>query len=123
MIYLCFYMNAHEYDIIMVLDPKHRQTTRTTILKLLQSKEIQVIKEENWGRKDLPHYMKKEPVGIYNVLKCKIKPDAIQELKDEIGITSNLLHHMIFRTPNPTSTVRKQKNTDNKYIREERYGK
>ena len=116
-------MNAREYNIIMVLDPNHRQTARTTVLKLLQSKDIQVIKEENWGRKELPHYMKKEPVGIYNVLKCKIKPDAIQDLKYEIGITSHLLHHMIFRIPNPIGTVRKQKNTDNRYVTDNKYVK
>ncbi len=89
------------YENITILDPAmtEEQVSEATekITSLIVNNGGEVLKSENWGKKDLAYEIHKRKKGYYVFLVFKSPADVIKKLEDHYKVYDPAFKYMIIR--------------------------
>ncbi len=88
-----------DYELIVIIKDKKDGIAESVkkIKDLLESKNIKINKEDDWGLKTLAFPIKNETSGHYIIYNINSDPQNIKPLENTLRIDENLLRFRIFK--------------------------
>ena len=89
-------MNLYEHTIIARQDvsPSQLKQIQEKYSKIVEKKDGNIVKVENWGLMNLSYLIKKNKKGNYIHFKIKANGDTLSELEKNEKIDKNLLRYL-----------------------------
>lgn len=86
------------YRLVIVLKTSLSETQRKKVVDTIKKwlKDLKIVKEEEWGKKDLAFKIKKETTGYFMsfLLEGKVIPSDIEK---KLLIEEDVLRHLLIR--------------------------
>jgi small subunit ribosomal protein S6 len=54
---------------------------------------------DHWGKRKFAYPINKKPEGYYVVLQTKAEPDVMSELDRQLGLSTDVVRHIVLRIP------------------------
>ncbi len=87
-----------KYELLFLLNPKLNDKEIGELSKNIEGKlKGTIVKQENWGRKELSYEIKKQKEAIYLLYFIETESENIDELKNMVLINKDVLRHLIIR--------------------------
>lgn len=84
------------YEIITIFqDGGDIQASKKVLGEIMERNGATMTSEEDWGTRTLPHLLKKQNRGFYNLMKCQIDPLKVKDLSHEMQIQQDILHFIV----------------------------
>ena len=92
-------MNLYEHTIIARQDTSPSEIKQLTekYSKIVEKKEGEIVKTENWGLLNLSYLIKKNRKGSYIHFKIKGKGNVVEELEKNEALDKRLLRYLTVR--------------------------
>lgn len=91
-----------KYELTFILSPQLSSSevkeTEKKIEKLVSSADIEVLKKEDWGKRQLEHSINKQQEGVYRHWKLKMDPSSVEKLDQELKLVEGVLRHLAVLT-------------------------
>lgn len=102
------------YELVVLLHPDleiDADSAIAKIEKLITDTSGKVVKRDNWGKKRLAYRIKKHEFAVYVYFKIQLEPAAVQPLENALGITEEVIRHLLVTELNlkPTEKVKVKK--------------
>lgn len=100
----------NNYELIVLLHPDLEidiDTPIAKIEKLIEGADGKVIKRDNWGKKRLSYSIKKHDFAVYVYFKLQLDGSAIESLEKSLGITEEVIRHLLVKVPESKPTKAK----------------
>lgn len=92
-------MNTYELTVVLPGDttPAKKKTASELIAKLVKVLDGKVVKEEDWGKKELAYPINKITSGVYVHYLVKLLPETVKQLENKLVLDDSILRHLIVR--------------------------
>jgi small subunit ribosomal protein S6 len=91
----------NEYELTYIVHPDVDETQLAAIedkvKDLISSNGGQLLKVENWGRRQLAYPIKKVSEGQYVFVLAQLPPQLPRELENQFRINESVLRHLLIR--------------------------
>ena len=91
----------NNYELMVIVNPQISDAEILEVVektkKLLADAKAEVVAEDKLGRRKFCHAVKKNRDGFYVYLKVKAAPDALKDLKRQLGLQDNVLRSMFIK--------------------------
>ena len=89
------------YELLVIIDPKidneKIETTIEAVKNLITEGKGEITEEEKWGVRKLAYEIKKREEGYYVYFEFSIEPDKIEEIKNKMRLTKEIMRFMILK--------------------------
>lgn len=90
-----------DYELTVIINPnitEDKLEARLTIISQFVTERGGTVSEiQKWGKRKLAYPIKHSLEGIYAVAKLKLKPASGKELEANLGISEDVLRHMLIK--------------------------
>jgi len=92
-------MNIYELTLILEgkTSPAKKKSLVEKIEKLVKLNKGNILKKDDWGKKDFAYPIKKNDTGIYLFFEIELEPEAVNKVSEKIRIDDDVLRHLIIR--------------------------
>ena len=73
------------------------KSTKELITKLLKVFDGKVLKEDNWGKKELSYLINREDSGVYLHYLVELKPETVSQLDNKLTLEDSVLRHLLVK--------------------------
>jgi ribosomal protein S6 len=91
----------NNYELMVIINPQISDAEVLEVVektkKLLADAKAEVLAEDKLGRRKFYHAVKKNRDGFYVYLKLKAAPEALKDLKRQLGLMDNVLRSMFMK--------------------------
>jgi small subunit ribosomal protein S6 len=104
-------LSMKTYELVALLHPDLEIDVDTPIAKLeklIEGQGGKVVKRDNWGKKRLAYKVKGQSFGVYIEFELSIDPDHVRELDRSLGLTEELIRHLLVTKPAPVAKPAKK---------------
>jgi len=102
-----------EYELMYLLTPELPEDEMTAaterVSSLITNRGGEITKVDTWGRRRLPHPIRRHSDGYYTVLRFNFEPGQTVELDRNLRLTEQVLRHIIVHAEEipPPRTIRR----------------
>ena len=90
-----------KYELTIVLDGKttaaKKKAVLATLEKIITVLEGKIVKNDDWGVKDLGYQIEKSLTGSYSHLLVELKPTNIKSLNLKLKMEPEVIRHLIVK--------------------------
>jgi small subunit ribosomal protein S6 len=90
-----------DYELVVIVSPEiaeeQLEATIDKISRFITSKGGTIANTERWGKRKLAYPIKHSLEGNYVLIKCKLKPASSRELEANLGISEEVLRHLLVK--------------------------
>lgn len=97
-------MRQYELTVIFPLEEDQYQAGREQLLAELSTNQVEIVKTDELGDRDLAYDIKKRQRGRYVLFTIKADPVKISALDRMFKLNSNLLKYLFVRLDEPPQT-------------------
>ncbi len=83
-----------KYEIMFILEVMEEAKTKEEVKSILTQHGGQVLKEEDFGFRNLAYKIKKREKGFYFLLEVELPPDKLKEINSDINLNEHILKYM-----------------------------
>lgn len=90
----------YRYELVVLFRPDLEQkmdSAMKIITDLVEQNDGEVVKDDNWGRKELAYKIAGETHAIYHVLELNLPVAAPAKIDSVLNITDGVIRHLIVR--------------------------
>lgn len=90
-----------QYELTIVLDGNATSAKKKAVLekiaKLVKTHEGKVVKEEDWGKKDLAYRIKKALTGQYLYFELELEKDKVKAFSTLVGRLEEVIRYLLVK--------------------------
>lgn len=90
-----------DYELLCLLSPEvDEERTEAVLARIrgsLEGSEATIENVDNWGKRRLAYEIDGHRDGVYVLLKFKADPQALRELERVLGLTNDVMRHVVVR--------------------------
>jgi len=90
-----------DYELLCLLSPEvdeeRTEAVLTRIRDALEGSEAAIENVDHWGKRRLAYEVNGHRDGVYVLLKFKANPQALAELERVLGLTDDVMRHVVTR--------------------------
>ena len=87
------------YELTLVVDPEltaeKRKKLIGTLKKAIEAVKGKVVKEDDWGKKDLAYPIKKKNMGYYLFWELKLAADSVKKVDQKLKLENEIIRYLL----------------------------